>query len=266
MVELGAKVLELVPRDSWVAAYAWWTQAAMWIIADPERGRRCIDEGIQSARAAGVPELEHIFAAAALMELTGDPERDAALRGTQMIEELLSTIAEHAPGIAFNVLAAAAALGNQKASERLLSQIPSTSPVQRFLHELVGALIARNEGRLEAAGRHLQAATAVGREHAVGLCEASCLIGFSALAASAGDYERASRNLASVTGSGVFQARFTVDVLVYRMTARALHGALDPETAARCRAEGAAMSVSEALDAELARLENAVHGSLASSA
>jgi hypothetical protein len=172
-----------------------------------------------------------------------------------MIEDLLPTIGDHEPGTGFNVLGAAAALGNPKASERLLSQISSTSPFHRFMHELIGALIATNEGRIEAAGRHLQAATAVVREHAIPLGECSCLVGFSALAARAGDYERASRGLASVKGSGAFQERGPVDYLVYRITARALRGALDPETAARCRAEGAAMPVSEALDAELARLE-----------
>jgi hypothetical protein len=207
-----------------------------------------------------------MFVVSALMELTGDPERDAALRGREMLDELLRTIGDHEPGTALNVLWAAAALGNPKASGHLLSQIPSTSPIHRFWHEQAGALIARNEGRIESAGRHLQAATAVVRELAIPLGEASCLTGFSALAARAGDYERASRDLASIRGSGMFRNRGAVDVLVYRITSGAVRGALDPETAARCRAEGAAMSVTDALDAELARLENAVHGSLTSPA
>jgi hypothetical protein len=262
MQQLSAQALELVPRDSWTAAYAWWIQALYWSYVDPERGRHCIDEGIQSARAAGVPEIEHMFAAAATFQLTGDPERDAALRGGELIADLLPTIGDHTPGTALTILGAAAALGNRQACERLLSQLPSRSPTHRFQHELIGALIARNEGRIEVAGRHLQAAEAVVREHAIPLGEAACLTGFSALAAGTGDYERASRNLASVKSSAPFPGRTSVDFLVYRVTARTVRGALDPETAARSRAEGAAMPVSEALDAELARLENAGHGSL----
>jgi hypothetical protein len=46
-------------------------------------------------------------------------------------------------------------------------------------------------------------------------------------------------------------------MLLYRMTLRTVRRSLDPETAARCRSAGAAMSVSEALDAELEQIEAA---------
>jgi hypothetical protein len=44
-------------------------------------------------------------------------------------------------------------------------------------------------------------------------------------------------------------------VIAYWQTVRALHGALNPSTITRCQAEGAATPASQALEAELARLD-----------
>src|SRR5262249_42665745 len=60
MEKRSAQVLALAAPDSWVAAYAWTIQALFWTYADPERGKRCIEEGRKAAGAAGVPELERV--------------------------------------------------------------------------------------------------------------------------------------------------------------------------------------------------------------
>jgi hypothetical protein len=92
------------------------------------------------------------------------------------------------------------------------------------------------------------------REYAIPLGDVSCLIGFAALAVNDGDYETASRYLASVRSAAPFPFRTPLEVLVYRRVAGAIRSVLDRDTAQRCRAEGAAIQVSEALNAEFARL------------
>jgi hypothetical protein len=115
------------------------------------------------------------------------------------------------------------------------------------------------EDRNEAASEHLRALATLVREYAIPLGEVACLTGFAALAARAGDYQAASRHLASVKAAAPFPARSPADALVYRRTAMMLRRALNPTAAARCRAEGAATPVSKALDAELARIDTHAH-------
>jgi hypothetical protein len=92
------------------------------------------------------------------------------------------------------------------------------------------------------------------REHAIPLGDSACLTGFAAVAAEAGDYETASRRLASVRAAVPWPFRTPLDTLIYRQTARLVRQALDPETATRCREAGAAVSTTAALDEELASL------------
>jgi hypothetical protein len=115
-------------------------------------------------------------------------------------------------------------------------------------------VIAAGEGRAGDVAEHLRALVEIVREHAIPLGEETCLIAFAALAVLQGDYETASRQLASVRSAAIFPFRTPLQVLVYRQTGRAVSRALDPRTAERCRAEGAAMPVREALDAALARV------------
>ena len=86
--------------------------------------------------------------------------------------------------------------------------------------------------------------------------DASCLILLAKVALGRGDYPRASRLLAAVDASpapGGRPYRTTFDALVYDHCTRALRDVLDQETARRTQAEGSALSLKEALDAELIR-------------
>src|SRR5581483_10476173 len=104
------------------------------------------------------------------------------------------------------------------------------------------------------ASEHLRVLGGMVREYAVPLGEALCLTACAALNASVGDHETASRQLATVRGAAPFPFRSPVDALLYRQTVRTVRDALDPDTAARCRAEGAAIPVGIALADQLARL------------
>jgi hypothetical protein len=119
---------------------------------------------------------------------------------------------------------------------------------------VLSAVIAMREGRTEVASEHLRTLSAIVRESAIPLGEAACVIYFAALAVSSNDYERASWLLASARSAAPFPFRSPAEALIYRQTARALRKRLDPDAAARCRAEGAATPVGRALDEQLARL------------
>ena len=253
MEKRSAEVLAIAAPTSWVAAYAWAIQALYWTYADPARGRRCIEEGRNAAISAGVPELARVSAMWSANLLTGERERDEQVGSRELLDSLLSTITDHRPAQPYMVLGIVAALGDTDRASRLAVSTPPKTPMQRFSQQFLAAVIAINENRTEAACDHLRSLAGIVREYAIPLGEQSCLIGFASLSANTGDHETASRLLASVKAAAPFPFRTPVEVIVYRHTARALRSSLDPNTAARCRAEGAATPVSRALDAELAR-------------
>jgi predicted ATPase/class 3 adenylate cyclase len=253
MQKLSAEVLQIAAPDSWIAAYAWSIQALYWTVPDPQRMRRSVEAGRNAAAAAGAPELESTVVMWSAGLLTGDPETDERSGGGEILEIVLARIENSWPAQTPIVLGIVAALGHTETASRLAARFTPRNTIQRYSHVLLEALIAIREGRLQAASEHLRDVAGIVREYAIPLGEASCVVGFSAIAANAGDYEAASRQLASVKAAGVFPFRSPADVLVYRQTARVLRKALDPATAARCRAEGAAIPVRKALDDQLAQ-------------
>jgi predicted ATPase len=258
MEQLSAAALASAAQGSWSAAYAW-SMRALWLTyGDPEQGRRCIDEGRKAAVAARVPEIERMTTIWSANLLTGDPDRDAEVGRGEILDNVLATVGDAGPGLAYVALGIVAALGDTATASRLVAGRTAGSVIQRYMQELMAAVIAIDDGRTEAASEHLRILVTLVREYAVPLGEALCLTGFAALAASTGEYETASRQLAAVRMSARFPFRSPVDALVYRKTIRAVRDALDPETAARCRAEGEAVPVSRALDEQLARLDAAV--------
>ncbi len=254
MEKLSAEVLVHAAPASWEAACAWSVQSLFWTYVDREQGKRCIDEGRRAAVSAGVPELGRTTALMAANLLTGDPARDEELGSREILDEVLATIQGGWPGMTYVFLAIVAALGDTATASRLAAAVPARSAIQRFSEQFCAAVIAIREGHTDTAQEHLLSLAAIVREHAIPLGELTCLTGFASLAASRGDYETASRQLASVRAAAPFPFRTPSDILVYRQTARAVRAALDPETAASCRAEGAAMPVSKALEEQLARL------------
>jgi hypothetical protein len=254
MEQLSADALTIAPKDSWVAAYAWSRQALYWTYADPERGRRCIEQGRNSAVAAGVPEFDQMIALWSANLLTGDPERDEELGARELIDGLVAMVTDDSPTNTYGFLGVVAALGDTDMAARLASRLSPRTPLQRFSREFLAVVIASREARSEAMSKHLQALVTIVREYAIPLGDASCLIGFAALAVNDGDYETASRHLAAVRSAAPFPFRTPLEVLVYRQLAGTIGSALDRDTAQRCRAEGATTPVTEALNAELARL------------
>jgi hypothetical protein len=127
------------------------------------------------------------------------------------------------------------------------------SPYERYFRLFRDVLVASASGHSDAARQHLDALVLIVREHAVPLGEPACLIGFALLALDGGDHARASRLLATVRAGGFFPFRSHIESLVYRRCVVAASAGLDTATKRRCRDEGAALTVTNALNNELAR-------------
>jgi hypothetical protein len=111
-------------------------------------------------------------------------------------------------------------------------------------------------GQYAEAEKHLATMTAVVRDFAIPRGEASCLIGFAKVALDRGDYARASRLLTTVDSSVGSENRpfvTALDPLIYAHSTDILRRVFDLDTARTTRADGASLSLKEALDAELAR-------------
>jgi hypothetical protein len=133
---------------------------------------------------------------------------------------------------------------------------PMRTPVARFTGGLSDTLLASAQGHFDEAEHHLAIMTSLAREFAVPRGEAACLVGFAKVALDRGAFARASRLLAAVDASVGPKDRpfhFATDSLVYDHCTRVLREALAPEIARTTQAEDAALSVKEALDAELLR-------------
>jgi hypothetical protein len=146
--------------------------------------------------------------------------------------------------------------GDTTTAADVLSNVAAAhTPIWRFNLESAQAVIASAQGRFGAAEHHLSVLAAVVRDHAVPYGEAACLIHFAKLALDRGDPPRASRLLAAVKASAgpntpPFRTHF--DALVYFHSTRQLRALLDQDSARRYQTEGAVLSCSRALDAELA--------------
>jgi hypothetical protein len=109
---------------------------------------------------------------------------------------------------------------------------------------------------LEEAEQHLAKLCSLAGEFAIPHGDAACLVGFAKLAFDRSDYPRASRLLAAVNAG--YMPIGTASGPLYEVycayCSDLLRDVLDPETARATQAEGAALSLKEALDAELIRI------------
>jgi hypothetical protein len=133
---------------------------------------------------------------------------------------------------------------------------PPRAPIARFYEEFSDALLASAQGQFDEAEQHVVAMSVLVRDFAIPRGEADCLIGFAKVAVDRGDYVRASRLLTAVdasVGPGKRPFRTALDALIYDQCTGVLRHVLDSDTARVTQAEGAALSLKEALDAELMR-------------
>jgi hypothetical protein len=129
-------------------------------------------------------------------------------------------------------------------------------PMGHLMADPPEAVLASVLGHFDEAEQHLATLSSVVRDFAAPRGEAACVVGYAKVALDRGDYARASRLLAALNASAgpegrPFRSGF--DALVYDHCTGALRHVLDPEMARITHAEGSALSLKEALDAELSR-------------
>jgi predicted ATPase/DNA-binding SARP family transcriptional activator len=245
--DLSAEALNLAPTDAWVSVQAWALHGSYWIWIDFERGNDCFERGRALARTNGIPVDQALWGFWYGMLIGRAQDRS-------QIEALLDQwLADHAGSPpTLELVGMLACFGRIDAALQYTATGLDRAPAWRRAQEFTMALIASAQGDRQAMRSHLEAMAKVVREYAIPRSEASCLVGFAKLAIDSGDYERASRLLATVRASALMPFRNMMDYVVYRQCRGVLTDVLDHQTIARCRLEGTSTSVHDALEAELA--------------
>jgi predicted ATPase/DNA-binding CsgD family transcriptional regulator len=251
----SAQACALADPHSWVGVEALRAQAVYWSVADPPKGDRLFERVLEIDAGVGLPP-EAAYGYFYVSRIQRAKGRDEALA---ILGEWLAHFGDSAPD---SSMAAMFALhGDIRTAVELSSRTaPASVPVGQFWDELSQAVLSSSQGHFDEAERHLATLTSLVRDFAVPTGEVPCLIGFAKVALDRGDYSRASRLLAAVDSSvgpeaGPLAFGALLDRLIYIHCTEALREVLDPETVRRTRAEGGALSLKEALDAELLRSE-----------
>jgi hypothetical protein len=249
----SAQARALAAPHSWVGVWAQYMQAVYWASDDPPRSDRLFEEAFEIDAGLSMAPDPLAYSAYYLSRLRRANGRDEAVA---LLHHWRADLRDSIPTDA--VAAAFALYGDTCTAVRLMARNePASVPMEQFLNELAWAVLASAQGQFDQAEQRLATMTSVVRDHAIPGGEGGCLAGFAKVALDRGDYVRASRLLASVMASAGPERRphggTVLESLVHAHCSGVLQGVLDPETARITQAEGAALSLKEALDAELMR-------------
>jgi predicted ATPase/DNA-binding CsgD family transcriptional regulator len=249
----SARAAALADPHSWVGVDALRMQAIYWTMIDPPRGERLLERlsEIQASMGLSPDTTTHGgLYVSRLQRASGREEALALLRDWQ------ADLGDSTPET--TLVGLFALYGDTQTALELHSRTaPARTSVGQIMAEWPQALLASAQGQFIEAEWHLATMASLVRdfampEHSFG--ERSCLVRFAKVALDRGDYRRASRLLATVKASVAPGDRLRgMDALIYDQCSEVLRKVLDPETARTSEAEGAALSLKEALDAELIR-------------
>jgi hypothetical protein len=250
--EYSAQASALADPHSWVGVEARYLQAIYCSMIDPPRGNHLFEQAFEIDASMGVAPDPVYFQTYYLSRLRRADGLDEA---RAVLDHLRTDLRDSTPT---PFLAAVFALyGDARTALELMSRIrPADLPMRHLVTEFSKAVLASAQGEFDQAEQHLATFASLVRAHAVAPAEAGCLIGFAKIAVDRGDFVRASSLLAAVDSSISREDRpvgFGLEDLVYVHCTRVLRDLLDHETARTTQAEGAALSLKDALDAELVR-------------
>jgi hypothetical protein len=251
--ELGvcsAQACALAIPHSWAGAEALYEQVVYWSLIDPAKGDVLLEQFVEIAASIGMRADQVVYQGLYWSRLLRANGRDEALA---VLHDWLADLGRSNP---IPAMAGVFALYGdiQTALELKARGVPRRGPMWQLMAEPAEAVLASALGQFDEAEQHLATLAGAVREFAVPRGEAVCVIGFAKVALDRGDFARASRLLAAVDvsaapGDRPFRAQF--DALVYTHCTRVLRDALDSDSLRVTQAEGAALSLKEALDAEL---------------
>jgi predicted ATPase/DNA-binding CsgD family transcriptional regulator len=248
----GEQACALADPHSWVASDARYVQAIYWSMIDPSRSDRLFERSFELDASMGLSPNGLAYAVFYESRLLRAHRQEEAVA---LLDAWLAELGDGTP--TYHMVSVFAFYGEIGRALELKSRLPPARvPMGQVTAELCEATLASTQGQFEEAEQHLSTAVSVVRDFAVFGGEASCLLAFAKFALDRGDYAGASRLLASVKASAGPKDRpfdGPIEALAYNHCTGALQGVLDPETARTTQAEGAALSLKEALDAELSR-------------
>jgi predicted ATPase/class 3 adenylate cyclase len=252
--EYAIQLSALADPHSWIGAEAQLLQARYWVMIDPPKSDRFFERFFDIEASMGrplQPLAYELFYASRLLRAHGREE------GLVLLGEWLADVGDSTPT---PPMAGVFALYGdiQTALELKSRTVPASVPYVQVAAELSEALLASAQGQFDEAEQHLVAAVSVARDFAMPPPggEEPCLIGFAKVALDRGDFARASRLLATAESSVRPEDRpfgALGSALISAHCTGVLREVLDPETARITQAEGAAMSLKEALEGELIR-------------
>ena len=261
----SARASAMADPHSWVVVGAQLLQAQYWATTDPPKSDRPVKRAYEMAASLGVPVLPVYFNAFYLSRLRRTNDRDEV---TAILSDWRAAVGNSTP--THDIAEAFALYGDTHTALELKSRAGlGGTPLMQFVDEFYWAVLASAQAQFNEAEQHLATAASAVRNFAIPDGEVTCLIGFAKVALDRGDYPRTARLLATVN-SGVSQedrsfgsdgglhlagpgATTSFNALVYVQCTRVLREVLDQESLRTTQAEGAALSLKEALDAELIR-------------
>jgi hypothetical protein len=228
-------------------------QAIYWALNDPSRSDPFFERAFQIDASIGLPADPVAYADFYLSRLRRAKSRDEAFA---LLDDWLAELRNSTPG--YYMPAVFALYGDTRTALELKSrtaELPGV-PIIRFVDEFSQAVLASAQGQFDEAEQLVAALATFVRDYAIPRGEAACLVVFAKVALDRGDYASASRLLAVVKASVDPMERPVVtplDALVYDHCTGVVGEVLDPEGPRTTHNEGSALSVKEALDAELIR-------------
>jgi hypothetical protein len=250
--EYSARACALSEPHSYVALMAQYAQANYWTVFDPPKGDRLFQRIFEFDASFGRAPMPTPYDAHYISRLRRATGPDEALA---LLHEWRAGLGDSAPSHA--IAAMFALYGDTETALQLESRaVAQNAPIGRYWDELSQGVLASAFKGFDEAERHLATLASVVRDHAMPRGQAGCLVGFAKVALDRGDYARASGLLAAVNASfrpGDTPFGSALDALIYVHCGRVLGDVPDPYTARSAQAEAAALSLKEALDAELIR-------------
>jgi predicted ATPase len=247
----SARACALAAPNSSVGVDAQYVQAMYWSLIDPPRSDRLFERAFEIYATMGTSPDPVAYSPYYLSRL----RRADADEAVALLDGWRADLGDAAPDP--SVAGVFALYGDTRTALEVKSRAePARVPMRQFGAEMSDAVLASALGQFDEAEQHLATAAAVVRDLAMPRGEAGCLVGFAKVALDRSDYARASRLLAAVSasaGPGDSPFRTHFDSLIYAHCAAVLEEVLDPESARATNAEGSALSLKEALDAELSR-------------
>ena len=239
----SADAIASSPADSWVRAHAYIQQVLYWAAVDPGRARPAAREARRLAEVLDAPLVAELASA----------YEDGILFYARDFQRAMTAYASRPEPrngrSASNWAVLHALAGDLDTAESIDLTRTGSTVFPRHMRAVAEAVLAVRAGRRDDAERLITAITADVLDHGLPLADVDCLLLHALLAVEIADLEAAASLLATARAAATSPFRWEASIMLYHHLVGEVRSALDVQTAARCRAEGATRGAHEALRA-----------------